>query len=232
MAELGNMADDLWSERHAGLYESENYGPGLAGYVMGKSHRLVETPYGGEVHFSRVLEVGAGSGVHLSHVRHSFDEYILTDAHDAMLSQLARQAGADRSCGKVTVEKQDATALTYPAASFDRLIAAHILEHIVYPEKVIREWARVLKPGGVLSIVLPCDPGIAWRLGRTLGPRRRAIKRGLSYDYVMATEHVNSITNLTAIIAHLFPERREYWWPLVLPSTDFNLIYAANIKRP
>ena len=209
------------------LHESENHGPGLAGFVLRNSRALIEAAYGAEVRFPRVLEVGAGSGVHPGYVKHGFDEYILTDSSDEMLAQLASH-NSDR---RIKVEKQDATSLTYADASFDRVIAAHVLEHIVHPEKVVTEWARVLKPGGVLSIVLPCDPGIAWRLGRTLGPRRRAIKRGLSYDFVMAMEHVNSIANLIVIIAHFFPDRREYWWPLRLTSTDLNLIYAVNIKK-
>jgi ubiquinone/menaquinone biosynthesis C-methylase UbiE len=220
-------AQDLWADGQAQLYESENYGPGLAGYVMRKSQSLIERPFGRDTAFRRVLEVGAGSGVHLDYVRHSYSEYVLSDSNDAMLAELAAQAEGNLA---VKIEKQSAAALTYPNASFDRLIAAHVLEHIVYPERIVREWARVVKPGGVISIVLPCDPGMAWRLGRHLGPRRRAIKRGLSYDYVMAMEHVNSITNLTSIIAHFFPRRTEYWWPLRLPSTDLNLIYAVNIQ--
>jgi phosphatidylethanolamine/phosphatidyl-N-methylethanolamine N-methyltransferase len=218
---------DLWADGQAQLYESENYGPGLAGYVLRTSQDLVERPFGSDTVFPKVLEVGAGSGVHLDFVRHSYQEYVLSDSSDAMLAQLAPRAAGN---GAIRIAKQSAAALTYPDASFDRLIAAHVLEHIVHPELIVAEWARVVKPGGVLSIVLPCDPGLAWRMGRYLGPRRRALKRGLDYDYVMAMEHVNSITNLTAIIGHFFPKRTEYWWPLRLPSTDLNLIYAVNIQ--
>lgn len=38
---------------------------------------------------------------------------------------------------------------------YDFLIASHCLEHVANPLKAIREWLRVLVPGGVLVIILP-----------------------------------------------------------------------------
>ena len=65
-----------------------------------------------------------------------------------------------------------------------------------------------LKKGGVLSISLPTDPGITWRLGRMF-IRLFSIKRtyninGEEYEYINATEHVNSIFNLISIIRYHF----------------------------
>jgi SAM-dependent methyltransferase len=92
----------------------------------------------------------------------------------------------------------------------------------------LKEWFRVLKPGGVLSILIPTDPGLAWRLGRNLGPRKNAIKQGIAYDYVMAREHVNSCNNLIAILRHYFPKAEEAWWPTPIPSIDLNLFFAFH----
>ena len=218
----------IWTGDYAGKYEQANYGLNLAGLVMRRSHVLLERPFGSDVHFSRVLEVGAGSGVHLNHIRHSFDEYLLTDANDKMLATVRR---THKRPEKISIGAEDATNLSFSDASFDRLIATHVLEHLFCPHEVLREWVRVLKPGGVLSIVLPCDPGLLWRLGRNFGPRRRAKKNGLTYDYTMAREHINSITNLVALIRFYFEEIEESWWPTRVPLTDFNLIYSVNIKR-
>lgn len=46
----------------------------------------------------------------------------------------------------------------FPDASFDSLYASHILEHFDYQGdllKTLREWRRVLKPGGELLISVP-----------------------------------------------------------------------------
>lgn len=220
--------DSIWSGARAGEYESENYERGLNGFVLRRSHTLIEKPYPATRKFSRVLEVGAGSGMHMRHVRHQFDEYVMTDGQEDMIAQMRRAAHAEDN-SRITYLTEDACHLSFADHSFDRLIATHVLEHLPSPHLVVEEWRRVLKPGGVLSIVLPCDPGLGWRFGRMLGPRAAARKRGLHYDYVMALEHINSITNLVAILHHHFPNRNEYWWPCLAPQTDINLIYAVNI---
>ena len=96
----------------------------------------------------------------------------------------------------------------------------------------LKEWHRVLKPGGILSILIPTDPGVAWRVGRSLGPRKNALQQGIAYDYVMAREHVNSCTNLMAILRHYFPHSEERWWPFLIPSVDLNLFVALHAKIP
>ena len=46
-------------------------------------------------------------------------------------------------------------ALPFDASSFDHVIARHILEHMIDPVKVLKEWDRVLKPGGSIVLALP-----------------------------------------------------------------------------
>ena len=86
------------------------------------------------------------------------------------------------------------------------ILYKHIcLEHILSPEEFIIEMMKKLKKGGVLSISLPTDPGVLWRLGRlfircfTLNKTYKISKD--EYEYVNATEHVNSIYNLINIIS-------------------------------
>lgn len=45
-------------------------------------------------------------------------------------------------------------------ASVDRVISYHALEHVENPVDVIREMKRVLKPGGKVKIIVPCDNAI------------------------------------------------------------------------
>lgn len=221
-------AGDIYAdERAAALYDDANYS-GLAGWVMRAGHDLVERPFGSSTKFARCIEVGAGAGQHFPSVRHTFDKYEITDTSQPMLN-VARQRFGKRA--DVIIRQSSATLDDVASDSFDRLIACHVLEHLPEPQSVVQSWARVVKPGGVISIVLPCDPGLAWRFGRTLGPRRRALRRGIPYDYVQALEHINSITNLIAIIDHHWPKSRtDHWWPTRFPLSDINLIYATNIR--
>jgi phosphatidylethanolamine/phosphatidyl-N-methylethanolamine N-methyltransferase len=207
-----------------GSYDRSNYKKGLSASVLTRTHALIERPFGAKMHFPYVLEVGAGTLAHLPFVQHRFDSYIASDFDQAVL-----EAMKDRPLpANVLTMRLDGSALPFPEDSFDRVIATHVLEHVPSPHLVIQEWVRVLKPGGVLSIILPCDPGWAWRIGRYLGPRKRAEEAGLPYDYYMAREHVNSIFNLNEILKYHFPKRDVTWWPLRFPLPDLNLIFAGN----
>jgi phosphatidylethanolamine/phosphatidyl-N-methylethanolamine N-methyltransferase len=222
--------DRTWIEHREMIsksYDELNYSSPLQSLVMRASHRLAEKAFGDQAHFDRVLEIGAGTGEHLSFVRHSFEEYILTDL-DPMTLEVAKNKLAGIHHGKVRFAAQTANGLNYPDGAFDRLVAAHVLEHIYQPHLALKEWYRVLKHGGVLSILIPTDPGLAWRLGRHLGPRKNAIAQGIPYDYIMAREHVNSCNNLIAILRHYFPEAKEAWWPLPISSIDLNLFFVFH----
>jgi ubiquinone/menaquinone biosynthesis C-methylase UbiE len=223
--------DQAWTDYRrsfSAVYDESNYESPLQAAVMRASHRLVERKLEPQSNYPRVLEIGAGTGEHLPFVRHAFEEYTLSDSDPATLEVAKRKSESDSRAHKLKFDLQDGSTLSYEDASFDRVVAVHVLEHIYQPHLAIKEWRRVLKRGGLLSILIPTDPGVAWRLGRHLGPRRNAIRRGIAYDYVMAREHVNSCNNLIAILRHYFPTREEAWWPMPLPSIDLNLFFSFN----
>jgi phosphatidylethanolamine/phosphatidyl-N-methylethanolamine N-methyltransferase len=227
--------DKAWNEyreKFADVYDGSNYSSPLQSLVMRASHKLMERAFDDQVHFGCVLEIGAGTGEHLPFVRHKFNKYILTDL-DPKTLELAKKKLSEIHNGKIEFETQTGERLIYADNTFDRVVATHVLEHIYQPHLVLNEWCRVLKNSGVLSILIPTDPGLAWRLGRHFGPRKNAIARGIAYDYVMAREHVNSCNNLIAILRHYFPEAKEAWWPFPIASIDLNLFFCfhATVKK-
>jgi 2-polyprenyl-3-methyl-5-hydroxy-6-metoxy-1,4-benzoquinol methylase len=56
------------------------------------------------------------------------------------------------------LDLNDADAL--PAASFDAVVAAEVIEHLENPRQVAREWFRILKPGGTLILSTPNNESI------------------------------------------------------------------------
>jgi ubiquinone/menaquinone biosynthesis C-methylase UbiE len=211
-------------------YDQNNAEKTLAGSFLQKSHALLEQTLPKIEGLKTILEVGAGSGHHFPYVNKNFTKYITTDGSAEMLAIASEKYAKEISSGLMVLEKQDATKLDYADSSVDRLIATHVLEHLPNPVDVLKEWNRVVRPGGVISIVLPCDPGLLWRVGRHLGPRRNAQKLGMAYDYLQAAEHINSIYNLKVFIQHHFEFLTESWYPAKLPLPDLNLFYICHIR--
>jgi SAM-dependent methyltransferase len=51
--------------------------------------------------------------------------------------------------------KMDVTDIRYPDNTFDVIFCSHVLEHVLDDRKAIREFARVLKPGGWAVFQVP-----------------------------------------------------------------------------
>lgn len=204
------------------------HGSALQSKVLELGRQKLESCFEESKSFSKTVEVGAGTGEHFPFIRHRFDEFFFTDTNADALS-VAQAKHSNSSSGKLLFEKVNPGPLPYKDNSFDRLIATHVLEHINEPHLIIKDWNRVVKPGGTLSILIPTDPGLMWRLGRCFGPRMRAHQRGEPYDYLMARDHVNPCHNLLALIKYYYKTLDERWWPLnIFPHLDFNLFYIVN----
>jgi ubiquinone/menaquinone biosynthesis C-methylase UbiE len=55
----------------------------------------------------------------------------------------------------------DIQAIPFPGNYFDIVICNHVLEHVPDDQKAMREFYRVLKPGGIGFISAPFDPKLA-----------------------------------------------------------------------
>ena len=101
----------------------------------------------------RLLDAGAGEGryrptcAHLDYVSQDFARY---DGHgDAagLQTKTWDQSRLDLVC--------DITAIPEPAASFDAVLCTEVFEHLPDPLAALREFARLLKPGGCLVLTAP-----------------------------------------------------------------------------
>ncbi|MBU1229139.1 MAG: class I SAM-dependent methyltransferase [Proteobacteria bacterium] len=228
---MGHDVDDLefskWQDNFHALYETVLYkGNSLLCRIQNDGHRLLERPYNSSAHFDNVLEVGCGSGIHMEYIRHGYNEYHFSDSNAGILD-VAREKY--QNVGKSHYfHLQDTRAMDFPDNYFDRVISVYMLEHISDPHKALLEWIRVIKPGGVLSIIIPTEGGIAWNLGRYLTTRRTYRRMGIDYDYIIAREHVNTCYRLVSFVRHYFQSRRESWYPFGIPTPHLNLLYAVQ----
>lgn len=99
----------------------------------------------------RLLEVGVGTGLALPHYGPSL-RVTGIDLSPDMLAR-ARERVARRGQGNVeALIEMDATALSFPDSSFDVTTAMFVMTVVPDPGAVMRELARVTKPGGTVLI--------------------------------------------------------------------------------
>jgi SAM-dependent methyltransferase len=99
---------------------------------------------------SNVLEIGPGPGVTTDLLRGRVRRLTCVEIDRKRADALAqRTAGSN-----VNVICEDATAMSLAAASFDGAVSFMMLHHVpstVLQDRLLREVARVLRPGGVLA---------------------------------------------------------------------------------
>ena len=208
-------------------YNSHAYS-GLMGFFMNQCHRQLEK-FDFPKNISKVLEVGAGNAPHYKFIKHEYDEYHIVETSGTIIGNYADNP-------KVIAANYDGKILPYEKEYFDRIIISHCLEHIVDPEAFLFEMMEKLKTGGVLSISLPTDPGLLFRIGRLylkiFSLRNKYKISSEKFDYMNATEHVNSIFGLSSIIKYNYKDcLKDYYLPFKIKLFDLNLFYNVHISK-
>lgn len=119
----------------------------------------------------RVLEVGVGTGLSLPDYKKSL-EIVGIDLSPDMLEK-ARERVADENLTNVTgLHEMDASKLKFADNSFDTVAAMYLITVVPDPDSVMKELARVCKPGGQVLLVnhFSTDDGVRGWVERRMAP--------------------------------------------------------------
>jgi SAM-dependent methyltransferase len=204
-------------------------------------HEVLPSQYGGVEKFNhtyplrvlpeqprwRTLELGAGIGGHLAFEPLERQEYHCIELRPAMAAEIER-----RYPSVVTVTGDCQERIPYDDAFFDRVVVIHVLEHLPNLPRAIEEVARVLKPEGILSVVLPCDPGLLYEVARKISAERIFRKRyGLAYRWFARREHINSPAELLYVVKQHFAIFETMYFPLRVPIAAINLCIGVTARK-
>jgi SAM-dependent methyltransferase len=97
---------------------------------------------------ARILEIGCSGGLLMEQLRREgFGQVQGIDISEAAIELCGRKG--------LSAQVMDAQRPTLPDASFDFVIASDVLEHLADDIGALREWRRILKPGGSLLVFVP-----------------------------------------------------------------------------
>jgi SAM-dependent methyltransferase len=177
----------------------------------------------------RVLDIGCGQG------RHSFEslargaQVVAADLDDVALKDV-KQLGAamileDQAPLGATLDsvRADALHLPFEDSSFDRIIASEVMEHIPDDELALREFHRILKPGGVIAATVPrrWPEQICWLLSSQYHSAAGGHVRIFSRDELESKLARAELTPFGHHYAHAL--HSPYWWLKCAVGVDRDL---------
>jgi SAM-dependent methyltransferase len=187
-----------------------NYRP-MLGRISRRRFGMVKALLGA-TRSQRLLEIGYGSGIFLPELARHCEELYGIDVHplhERVAASLATLGIHARLSSATT------TAMPFPDAFFDIVVAVSVLEFVVDLDAGLREIARVLRPQGVLIVVTPGYSRIA-----DLGLRLLTGKRAKD-DFHNRRERI-----IPTVAAHFAIDRR-----LVLPPVGSSLLTLYTALR-
>jgi len=184
----------------------------------------------------RLLDLGCGFGRHAYQAARLGAEVVALDAGADEVSAVRDTLGAMADAGELDAEEArvgavqgDALSLPFASASFDRVIASEVLEHIPDDSAAMAELARVLRPGGSMAVTVPrCGPEfVNWALSDAY--------HDVPGGHVRIYRHGELVTRLRSVgleptgSHHAHGLHAPYWWLrcLVGPANDTHPAVAA-----
>ena len=180
--------------------------------------------------FVTTLEIGAGLGEHLEYEHLSEAQrgaYYALDIRENMLAELSLR---HPKINAVVADCQQR--LDFPDGYFDRILAIHVLEHLPALPSAVRELRRLTNAiSGTLSVVIPCEGGLAYTLARKISAQRIFEKRyGQSYRWFIEREHINRPQEIFEELSPHFKIVHRSFFPLGIPAVAANLCIGLTLQ--
>ncbi|VAX20814.1 hypothetical protein MNBD_IGNAVI01-3199 [hydrothermal vent metagenome] len=107
----------------------------------------------------KILEIGAGAGFALNHLKTNVHKYFLLDISTHNLKRVR-----EKTEGEIYPISGDVFNLPFPSESFDFILLSEVLEHLNDPLMALTEIQRVLKHGGSFIVSVPYKEVITYQM--------------------------------------------------------------------
>ncbi|HSH41309.1 MAG TPA: methyltransferase domain-containing protein [Arenicellales bacterium] len=189
----------------------------------------------------RVVDLGCGTGVAAREIagRDAFSGTVLGIDLSSHLVEMARRLGEQENKGqRLDFQAGDTRKLSLPGSGFDAVIAHTLISHVDDPVAVLKEAARLVKPGGLIGIFDGDYASLTFSHEDPDESRRydEAIQRALITQprvmrlmpRLLREAGLELVTSFSYVLAEA--GRAEFWVPAV--ESFRKLIPAAGVMTP
>ncbi len=180
---------------------------------------------------SKTLEIGAGLGSHLKFENLKLQDYHCLEFREEFCKEIRKILSPEKVwCGDIQ-DPQSWPAETLKG-TFDRIVAIHVLEHLRNLPVALVEIQKLLKPQGILDIVIPCEGGLAHTFARKISAER-LFRKNFHMDFlpIHLNEHVNSFSEVIELLKPSFRKVESSYFPLKVPFENLNLCVGFRFTR-
>ena len=142
-----------------------------------------------------ILDIGCESGNIASALVSHRHRVILVDVDQEMLASTRSQT----KHFPVICLAADIYKVPFKDNSIDRVMCTEVLEHLIVPERAVREIGRILKPGGKVVVSVPNDRLILWMKQQLIRMGLRQALGNLSPGLAMGHLHIFNKATLSTL---------------------------------
>jgi Methyltransferase domain len=171
----------------------------------------------------RLLEIGAGTLNHIPYET-SFLSYEVVEPYEALwLNSPYRQ--------RINAIYRDFSEVA-ESGRYDRIISIAVLEHLAELPWVVAKSAIHLAEDGAFEGAIPSEGHLLWRLAWRFGTGIAfRLRTGLDYAAVMRHEHINTASEILAVVAHFFSSVVVRRFPVRISALSFYTAFRAHRPR-
>ena len=114
------------------------------------------------------------------------------------------------------------------------MISSHTFEHFEDFEQNFLHLMPLMKSDSILSVALPCDPGLAWRFLQFFSyfnqKKTYGWKNLKQKDLDDSRDHLVSAQNILKILRYYFLDIKNFFFPFLIPIIEINIFLIMQIK--
>jgi hypothetical protein len=117
-------------------------------------------------------------------------------------------------------------------ARYDCIFSVAVLEHLTDSPSILARTGLMLREGGTFRAGFPSEGGLLWGLAwrLTTGIEYR-LRRGLDYGAIVRHEHVNTATEILALLGYFYESVAVARFPLPFHHLSFYTVVVARQPR-